>query len=55
MQKLLLVSILLATFALPGAVAARRADAGYASVLRPFGLCTAIYVLLLLFVYPRLF
>lgn len=55
MQKLILISVLLATFVLP-AMLVRRAPGGeYVAMLRPFSMFAAIYVFLLLFVYPRLF
>ena len=55
MQSLILMSVLIATFAIPAAVARRPGHAAYGRVL---GLCfafTGVYVFLLLFVYPRLF
>lgn len=55
MQKLILISVLLATFALPARLARRAPGGEYSAVLRPFAIFTAIYVFLLLFVYPRLF
>jgi len=55
MQKLILVSVLLATFVLPAALTRRSPGGEYGAVLRPFSVFAAIYVLLLLFVYPRLF
>lgn len=55
MQKLILISVLVATFALPAALARRATGGEYGAVCRPFSVFTAIYVALLLFVYPRLF
>lgn len=57
MQQLILNSILIATFAIP-AIARRRArsgDEGFLPVLRPVAVFVAVYVVLLLYVYPRLF
>lgn len=53
MQKLVLMSVLIATFALP-AVMRRSGEPQYTRVLAWFAAITAAYVLLLLFVYPRL-
>jgi len=55
MQKLILVSVLLATFILPAKLGRRETGGEYAAVLQPFLAFAAVYVLLLLFVYPRLF
>jgi hypothetical protein len=55
MQKLILISVLLATFMLPAALVRRTKGAGYRDMLVPFSVFTAVYVVLLLFVYPRLF
>ena len=55
MQKLILVSVLLATFILPAKLGRRDTGGEYAAVLQPFLAFAAVYVLLLLFVYPRLF
>ena len=54
MQKLLLLSVMIATFAVP-AVLARRGERRYSKVLGMFTAIVAIYMALLLFVYPRLF
>ncbi len=55
MQKLLLMSVLLATFVIP-AVARRRGPArdAFPRVVRAFFAFVGAYVLLLLYVYPRL-
>jgi hypothetical protein len=56
MEKLVLNSVLIATFAIP-ALLLRRTDNGdrdYALVLKPVAWFVAFYVVLLLFVYPRL-
>ena len=55
MQKALLISVLIATFAIPAALARREDHRGYAAVLLPFSIFTAIYVVSVLFIYPRLF
>lgn len=55
MQKLILISVLLVTFVLPAIFMRRTNDSGYGVVLAPFSLFTAVYVVLLLLVYPRLF
>lgn len=56
MQKLILLSVILATFIIP-AVLVRKPEVGnvYASVLARFIVVVAVYVVLLLVVYPRLF
>ncbi len=54
MQKLILMSVMIATFVAP-AVLARRGQTGYGSLFGLFAALVAIYVVLLLFVYPRLF
>jgi len=54
MQTLLLLSVLIATFVIPVALL-RRHDTGYAPVLSRFAMFVAVYVVLLLYVYPRLF
>ncbi len=54
-QKLILLSVILMTFALPAWVARSRHSHEYRSVLAPFSVCVAVYAALLLFVYPRLF
>jgi hypothetical protein len=54
-QKLLLMSVLLATFAVPAW--SRRRDTGtdpFTRVARAFLAFTGLYVLALLYVYPRL-
>lgn len=56
MAKLVLTSVLIATFAIP-ALVLRSTDGGdrdYAAVLKPFAWFVAIYVVLLIYVYPRL-
>ena len=56
MAKLVLTSVLVATFVIP-AVLARRTeprDRDYALVLKSVAWFVAVYVVLLLFVYPRL-
>jgi hypothetical protein len=53
LQKLVLMSVLIATFAVPAAVR-RESEHLYRRALGPFAVFTAVYVLLLLFVYPRL-
>lgn len=54
-QKLVLASILIATFVVPGSLAGSAGSAQYRAVLTRMGACIAVYVFLLLFVYPRLF
>jgi hypothetical protein len=56
MAKLVLTSVLVATFVIP-AMLARRTEPGdrdYVLVLKPVAWFVAVYVVLLLFVYPRL-
>lgn len=53
MQKLVLASILIATFALPAALM-RGGEPRYARTLAWFAAVAGVYVLLLLFVYPRM-
>ena len=53
MQKLVLMSVLIATFAMPAAMR-RESQRLYPRTLGWFAVFTAVYVLLLLFVYPRL-
>lgn len=56
MQKLLLISILIATIAIPARLEYRSpGKAEFRSVLSRFALFTAVYVASLLFVYPHLF
>ena len=55
MQKLLLMSVLIATFAVPVAVRRRGTTTdAFASIARPFLLFVAFYVFGLLYIYPRL-
>jgi hypothetical protein len=54
-QKLLLMSVILATFAIPAMLARRPGNRDYRNVLARFAPFVAVYVFLLLFVYPRLF
>jgi len=55
MQKLILLSVILATFGIPAALLRRpNAARGFRSVLLSFAAFTLVYVLLVLFVYPRL-
>lgn len=54
MQKVILASVLLATFLIPGALP-DSPSVRYGTVLRRTLAFTALYVALLLFVYPRLF
>jgi len=54
MQKVILASVLLATFLIPASFTTSGA-ARYGSFLLRMCTFTAIYVALLLFVYPRLF
>ncbi len=54
MQKLILTSLLIATFAIPTVLHRKsRASDGYRSMVPPFAAFVAVYVLLLLYVYPR--
>ncbi len=53
MQKLLLMSVLIATFVVP-AVLVRRNETSYSRMLGWFAGFLAVYVFLLLYVYPRL-
>jgi hypothetical protein len=55
MQQLILTSVMLATFAIPVLVARRRAPGGYGAVLGRLLAFVAVYVVLLIVVYPRLF
>ena len=55
MQKLILMSVMLATFLIPAAIARRDGSREFGSVLAGFSVYVAVYVVLLLFVYPRLF
>ena len=55
MQKLILMSLIVATFAIPTLL--RRAESakdGFRVIVKPFGGFVAIYVFLLLYVDPRL-
>lgn len=53
-KPLLLLSVIIATFAIPVARTRRPGPATYAGVFKPVMLFVAFYVFLLLFVYPRL-
>ncbi|MEI6666728.1 MAG: hypothetical protein WCP29_01130 [Acidobacteriota bacterium] len=55
MQKLVLLSVILATFAIPGVLLNKPKAHEYATVLKYFGAFVGIYVVLVLVVYPRLF
>lgn len=55
MQKLVLLSIVVATFVWPAVAVRRRQRPTFVGVLPKVALATAAYVALLLFVYPRLF
>jgi hypothetical protein len=52
-RPLLLLSVLIATFVVP-AVLARRPAATFRHVLALFAACVAVYVFLVIVVYPRL-
>ena len=55
MQKLVLMSVLLATFALPSLLhRSRHSTDGFRAMVPPFTGFVAVYVFLLLYVYPRL-
>jgi len=54
MKQFVLISVMLATFAVPAAVRRAMDAPGYPDLLKRFVICTAIYVLLMLYVYPRL-
>lgn len=55
MQKLVLTSLLIATFAIPAALRTnRRANDGFKAIVPPVTGFVALYVFLLLYVYPRL-
>lgn len=55
MQKTILLSVILATFGIPALLSRRASSGEYRLVLAPFAVFVAVYVVLLLFVYPRLF
>jgi len=55
MQKLILLSVMVTTFAIPALLLRRENANEYRLVLAPVSLFVAVYVVLLLFVYPRLF
>ena len=55
MQKLILLSVILATVVIPASIARRDGPHAYGPVLASFSMYVAVYVVLLLFVYPRLF
>lgn len=54
MQKLLLMSVLIATFVIPVLVAKQSDTREYGVVLARLAAFVAVYIVLLLFVYPRL-
>lgn len=55
MQKLVLMSVLIATFALPALLHRRQGQGdGFRAMVPPFTAFAAFYVFLLLYVYPRL-
>jgi hypothetical protein len=55
MQKLLLMSVLIATFVIPSRLANRSpAGTSYGTLVRPFLTFCAFYALALLYIYPRL-
>lgn len=54
-QKLILMSVIMATFAIPAVLARRPGGREYGAVLARFSAFVAVYIGLLLFVYPRLF
>jgi hypothetical protein len=54
LQKALLVSILVATFAIPALLHREGRPWSWRSVLSVFAAFTAVYVFALLFIYPRL-
>ena len=55
MQKLILLSVIIASFAIPASIARRSGARDYWQVLARLSVFVGIYVALLLFVYPRLF
>ena len=55
MQKLILLSVILVTFGIPVSLARGSGSNEYTSVLARFSVFVAVYIALLLFVYPRLF
>lgn len=55
MQKLLLLSVILATFIIPARLARQADGREYGAVLVRFAPFVALYVFLLLVIYPRLF
>lgn len=55
MQKLILTSLIIATFAIPARLRDnRKASDGFHAIVPPFTGFVAVYVFLLLYVYPRL-
>lgn len=55
MQKLLLMSVLIATFVIPSRLATRYPHGvGYRTLVRPFLAFCAFYAVALLYIYPRL-
>ena len=55
MQKFVLMSVLIATFGIPAVVhRQRRTTDGFRAMVPPFTGFVALYVFLLLYVYPRL-
>jgi hypothetical protein len=55
MQQAILTSVMLATFAIPVLIARRREGGSYGAVLVATLAFVAVYVVLLIVVYPRLF
>ena len=54
MKPLVLLSVIIATFAVPVVLMRRPGRPSYAATLKAFTFFIAFYVFLLLFVYPRL-
>lgn len=54
-QQLILLSVILATFVIPVVLVRTRAACNYLAVVKPMVVFVAVYVFLLLVVYPRLF
>lgn len=55
MQKLLLMSVLIATFAIPIRLGRRYPHGvGYLTLVRPFGAFCVVWTVALLYIYPRL-
>ncbi|MDO8836685.1 MAG: hypothetical protein Q7V01_13875 [Vicinamibacterales bacterium] len=55
MQKLVLMSLVLTTFIWPSVLSRRPHAPGFGGMLVRFVVAVGVYVVLLLFVYPRLF